>query len=44
MLVHQLDAAVMLVLVFLSESPDPARSRLAVDRVRELHAVLMSRT
>lgn len=43
MLVYQLDAAVMLVLVFLSESPDPAHGELAVDRLRELHAELVSR-
>ncbi|MEV7602633.1 aminoglycoside phosphotransferase family protein [Kitasatospora sp. NPDC089797] len=36
----RLDAALMLALVFLSEAPDPARSPAAVERVRELAALL----
>ncbi|MGV9378836.1 phosphotransferase family protein [Nonomuraea sp. NPDC003707] len=37
-LLCRLDAAVMLALVFLSESPDPARADTAVERVLELAA------
>ncbi|HEY0641148.1 MAG TPA: aminoglycoside phosphotransferase family protein [Pseudonocardiaceae bacterium] len=44
LLVHQLDAAVMLVLVFVSESPDPTAGRHAVDRLTQLHGELVSRT
>ncbi|MFJ8478124.1 phosphotransferase family protein [Kitasatospora sp. NPDC094011] len=36
----RLDAALMLALVFLSEAPDPARGPAAVERVRELAALL----
>lgn len=35
-LLCQLDAAVMLALVFLSESPDPAQAEAAVSRVLQL--------
>lgn len=38
--IFRLDTATMLALVFLSEDPDPERGPVAVNRVRELHAML----
>ncbi|QFZ19792.1 hypothetical protein EKG83_22265 [Saccharothrix syringae] len=44
LLVHRLDAAVMLAVVFLLEAPDRARAREAVRRLHEVHAELVART
>jgi aminoglycoside phosphotransferase (APT) family kinase protein len=41
MLVYQLDAAVMLALVFLSESPDEVRARQVLRRVQQLYERLL---